>query len=109
MAFPRDSAYHADSDADDEFERSVMASPTQAATDSETETSSGPPSNQHTPTTFGHGGEDGNLPRTIITEWTPEECAHFLNSLSLRQYCDSFLGMAAHIIRNLDTRLTKNR
>jgi hypothetical protein len=90
MAFPSGTAYHADSDADDEYERSVVASPTALQTDSET--SSEPPSNEHTPTTFDVPGEDGILPRTVITEWTPEECAQFVASLSLRQYCDAFIG-----------------
>ncbi|KIX04269.1 uncharacterized protein Z518_05136 [Rhinocladiella mackenziei CBS 650.93] len=89
MAFPSGTTYHADSDADDEYERSVMTSPTQLHTDSET--SSELPSNEHTPTTFENSGEDPNLPRTIITEWTPEECAQFVSSLNLRQYCQAFI------------------
>ncbi|KIV86766.1 hypothetical protein PV11_02359 [Exophiala sideris] len=89
MAYPGDTTYHADSDADDEYERSVMTSPTQVHTDSET--SSEPASNEHTPTTFDNSGEDSGLPRTIITEWTPEECAQFVSSLNLRQYCQAFL------------------
>lgn len=90
-SFPSGTAYHADSDADDEFEqRSVMTSPTQAHTDSET--SSEPASNQHTPTTFGPGFDDGIRPRTVITEWLPEECAQFIASLGLRQYSDAFIG-----------------
>jgi hypothetical protein len=89
MAFPG-TTYHADSDADDEYERSVMTSPIQLHTDSET--SSEPQSNEHTPTTFDNAGEDPNLPRTIITEWSPEECAQFVSSLNLRQYCQAFIG-----------------
>lgn len=67
-----------------------MTSPTQAHTDSET--SSEPASNQHTPTTFGPGFDDGIRPRTVITEWLPEECAQFIASLGLRQYSDAFIG-----------------
>ncbi|EXJ94443.1 hypothetical protein A1O1_02839 [Capronia coronata CBS 617.96] len=89
MAFPSGPTYHADSDADDEYERSVMTSPTQLHTDSET--SSEPTSNEHTPTTYDISGEDPDLPRTIITEWTPEECAQFVSSLNLRQYCQAFV------------------
>lgn len=90
MAFQ--TAYHADSDADDEYERSVMTSP-HLPTDSETSpTDSDPPSAEHTPTTYGNSGEDRSSPRTIITEWTAEECADFVGSLGLHQYCDSFLG-----------------
>jgi hypothetical protein len=91
MAFQSGAAYHADSDADDEYERSVVASPTQLQTDSET--SSEAASNEHTPTTFDLPADDQNLPRTIITEWTPEECAQFVASLNLRQYCNAFIGM----------------
>ncbi|RMZ89462.1 hypothetical protein DV736_g3307, partial [Chaetothyriales sp. CBS 134916] len=89
MAFPAGSAYHADSDADDEYERSVVASPTQLQTDSDT--SSEIPSNEHTPTTFDYPGDDSSLPKTVITEWTPEECAQFIASLNLRQYCSAFI------------------
>ncbi|KAF7506808.1 hypothetical protein GJ744_011420 [Endocarpon pusillum] len=92
MAFPSGTAYHADSDADDEYERSVMTSPTQLHTDSEASpTDSEPPSTENTPTTYGNGGDDHNLPRTIITEWTAEECAQFISSLGLRQYCDAIM------------------
>ena len=80
--------YHGESDADDEFERDFLSSPTQAHTDSEG--SSEPPSNEHTPT-FAKPGEEEGLPETIITEWTPEECAQFVAGLGLRQYCDTFI------------------
>jgi protein STE50 len=89
MAFPSGTAYHADSDADDEYERSVMTSPTQLHTDSES--SSEPPSNEHTPTTFDNPGEDPTLPKTVITEWEPQDCAQFVASLNLRQYCNAFI------------------
>ena len=83
-------AYHADSDADDEFEqRSVMTSPTQPHTDS-SETSSEPPS-EHTPTTFG-AFDDGPRSRTIVTDWSPEECAQYIGSLGLAQYGGAFIG-----------------
>lgn len=36
--------------------------------------------------------DDSRLPETIITEWTAQECAKFLASLGLRQYCETFLG-----------------
>ncbi len=93
MAFQSGTAYHADSDADDEYERSVITSPTMVHTDSDNSpTDSDPPSNEHTPTTFGNSGEDQSLPRSIITEWTEDECAQFVASLGLRQYCEAFLG-----------------
>jgi hypothetical protein len=93
MAYQTGTAYHADSDADDEYERSVMTSPTHLHTDSDNSpTDSEPPSNEHTPTTFGNLLEDQALPRSIITEWTADECAQFVASLGLRQYCDVFIG-----------------
>jgi hypothetical protein len=85
-------SYHADSDADDEYERSVVTSP-HLATDSEASPSdSEAPSTEHTPTTFANTGDDRRSPRTIITAWTAEECANFLAALGLRQYCGAFLG-----------------
>jgi hypothetical protein len=93
MALPSKSAYHADSDADDEYEHSVMTSPTHLQTDSEASpTDSDPHSTENTPTTYGNVGDDPNSPRTIVTEWTAPECAQFLASLGLRQYCDAFIG-----------------
>ncbi|KAK5103883.1 hypothetical protein LTS08_003305 [Lithohypha guttulata] len=89
MASFSSTPYHADSDADDEFERSVVASPIRAHTDSET--SSEPPSNEHTPTTFGTPFDDGIRPRTIISAWTTEECAQFVASLGLKQYSEQFI------------------
>lgn len=90
MAFPRDDAYHADSDADDEFERN-MTSPTQLATDSDSDDDI--PSNEHTPTTYGPG-ENGDFPKTIINDWTVEECANWVASLNLPQYREAFFGMS---------------
>lgn len=87
MAFP--TAYE-DSDADDEYERSVVSPP--LVTDSETSpTDSDPPSTENTPTIYATGGDDKS-PRTIITEWTAEECADYVSSLGLAQYADAFLG-----------------
>ncbi|KAF9892410.1 Adaptor for signal transduction [Aspergillus nanangensis] len=84
-------SYHADSDADDEYERSVITSP-HLATDSEASPiDSEFPSAQHTPTTLAHPDDNTKSPRTIITEWTAEECASFLAALGLRQYCGAFL------------------
>ncbi|MCJ1310124.1 Adaptor for signal transduction [Agyrium rufum] len=89
MAFP--TAYHGDSDADDEYERSVLTSPILPTDDEDSPTDSDPPSNEHTPTTLGNGDLDRLSPRTIITEWTSEECADFLTSLGLSQYSEIFM------------------
>lgn len=92
MATYSGTAYHADSDADDEFERSVMASPTQLRGDlSDDDTSSEIHSNEHTPTTFDTPFDDGIRPRNVISEWTAEESAHFVASLGLRQYSEQFI------------------
>ncbi|KAI9793111.1 MAG: Adaptor for signal transduction [Peltula sp. TS41687] len=78
-----------DSDADDEYERGMASPP--LVTDSEASpTDSDPPSAENTPTTYGHLGDE-KLPRTIISEWTAEECADFVSSLGLSQYADAFL------------------
>lgn len=92
MAFP--TAYHADSDADDEYERSVMTSPLLPTDDEISPTDSDAPSAEHTPTTFGNQEGDRLSPKTIITEWTTEDCADFITSLGLPQYCDKFLGVS---------------
>lgn len=84
-------SYHADSDADDEYERSVITSP-HLATDSEGSASESEfPSAEPTPT-FAHNEDNSKIPDTIITEWTAEECASYVASLGLRQYCQAFIG-----------------
>ena len=91
MAFESGTAYP-ESDADDEYERSVADSSPVLASDSEATESEGLSSNEHTPTTYGAHSSGDRLPETIITEWTAEECADFVTSLGLRQYGDQFLG-----------------
>jgi hypothetical protein len=90
MAFP--APYHGDSDADDEFERSVMTSPGGVTDDDASATDSDAHSAEHTPTTFGHHDADGSSPKTIITEWTADECTVFVKGLGLQQYSANFLG-----------------
>ncbi|KAL5336357.1 hypothetical protein BJX70DRAFT_400646 [Aspergillus crustosus] len=83
-------SYHADSDADDEYERSVITSP-HLATDSEGSASESEfPSAEPTPT-FAHKEENPKSPKTIITEWSAEECANYVASLGLRQYGQAFV------------------
>ncbi|KAI0481033.1 hypothetical protein GGR56DRAFT_301899 [Xylariaceae sp. FL0804] len=92
MNFDSGTAY-AESDADDEYERSLHTSSPVLATDSEISPtdSDGPSSTEHTPTTYGHRSSADRLPETIITEWTAEECADFLATIGLQQYSDRFL------------------
>ncbi|MCJ1250581.1 Adaptor for signal transduction [Trapelia coarctata] len=89
MAFP--TAYHADSDADDEYERSIMTSPLMPTDDDTSPTDSEPPSTEHTPTTFENPEGDRLSPRTIMTEWRVDDCASFISSLGLQQYCEIFI------------------
>ena len=91
MTFP--SHYHADSDADDEFERSVVTSPILPTDDEASPTDSEPASTEHTPTTFDNPDGDRNSPRTVITAWGAEDCAKFITTLGLSQYCNTFLGL----------------
>ena len=89
MAFP---TVYADSDADDEYERSVMTSPLMPTDDDTSPTDSEPPSTEHTPTTFETPNDDRLSPRTIITDWRADECANFISRLDLPQYGEIFLG-----------------
>lgn len=83
--------YHEDSDADYEFERSVM-SPTLPAEYENSPTSSGPLSTEHTPTTFTHSRDSRSSPTGLITEWTVDQVADFISDLGLEQYAETFAG-----------------
>ncbi|KAI9794100.1 MAG: hypothetical protein M1833_000465 [Piccolia ochrophora] len=86
---PYQTAYHEDSDADDEYERGLMSP--QLVTDSEASpTDSEPLSTEQTPTTYGNFSGDRS-PTTLITEWTAGECADFVSDQGLSQYSDAFL------------------
>ncbi|RKF63788.1 putative sam domain-containing protein [Erysiphe neolycopersici] len=91
MVFESGTAF-ADSDAEEEHERSLRLSPV-IATDSEVSPtdSDGLFSNDHTPTTYGTQIPGDKLPENIITQWTADECADFVSSLGLHQYGDQFL------------------
>ncbi|PQE33453.1 SAM domain-containing protein [Rutstroemia sp. NJR-2017a WRK4] len=89
MAFESGTAYP-ESDADDEYERSVHNSSPVLANDSDAD-SDGLSSSEHTPTTYGNHGFGDTLPEANITEWTADDCADFVGSLGLRQYGDQFL------------------
>ncbi|KAI3337641.1 protein kinase regulator Ste50 [Xylariaceae sp. AK1471] len=92
MNFDSGTAY-AESDADDEYERSLHTSSPVMATDSEISPtdSDGRSSTEHTPTTYGHRSSVDRLPETIITEWTVDECADFIATIGLQQYSDLFV------------------
>lgn len=98
------SAYHEDSDADDEFERSVVASPTLPPDFESSPTDSDPPSAEHTPTTYTHS--DSHLsPNGLISLWTSTQCADFIASLGLRQYADIVIGEKSLTNRYLNNAL----
>ncbi|KAI0904196.1 protein kinase regulator Ste50 [Ustulina deusta] len=92
MNFDSGTAY-AESDADDEYERSLHTSSPVLATDSEISPtdSDGRSSTEHTPTTYGHRSSADRLPETIISEWTAEEGADFIATIGLQQYSDRFI------------------
>lgn len=92
MSFNQGTAY-AESDADDEYERDLHeSSPVDATDASFSPTDSDPPSNEHTPTTYGYRSSADRLPETIITEWTADEVADFIATIGLQQYSDRFIG-----------------
>ncbi|KAI6348589.1 hypothetical protein MCOR25_010783 [Pyricularia grisea] len=91
MSFNTGTAY-AESDADDEYERDIHDSSPIDATDAEASpTESDPPSNEHTPTTYGYRSSADRLPETIISEWTADECADFIATIGLEQYSTRFV------------------
>jgi hypothetical protein len=82
--------YHEDSDADDEFERQGISSPTLPAEYESSPTSSGPLSTEHTPTTFTHSRDSKSSPTGHIMEWNEDQTADFIADLGLEQYSDTF-------------------
>lgn len=87
------SAYQEDSDADDEYERSVITSPTLPPDHELSPTDSEPPSAEHTPTTFTHSADSYASPKGVINTWTSEQVADWISSLGLGQYARTFLGV----------------
>ena len=82
--------YHEDSDADDEFERQGISSPTLPAEYESSPTSSGPLSTENTPTTFTHSRDSKSSPTGHIMEWNEDQTADFIADLGLEQYSDTF-------------------
>ncbi|EMD87893.1 hypothetical protein COCHEDRAFT_111035 [Bipolaris maydis C5] len=82
--------YHEDSDADDEFERQAISSPTLPVEYESSPTSSGPLSTEHTPTTFTHSRDSKSSPTGHIMEWNEDQTADFIADLGLEQYSDTF-------------------
>ncbi|KAL8851614.1 MAG: hypothetical protein Q9221_003451 [Calogaya cf. arnoldii] len=87
-------AYHADSDADDEYERSEITSPILPNDDDDdtSPTNSDPPSTEPTPT-FDRSNGDKLSPTNSILQWSTGQVADFISSLGKDywQYCDKFI------------------
>jgi hypothetical protein len=91
MAYSNSTKFHEDSDADDEFERQHVSSPTLPAEyDDRSPTSSGMPSAEHTPTTFTHSRDSKSSPTGHMMEWNEDQTADFIADLGLEQYSDDF-------------------
>lgn len=86
-----------DSDADDEYERSMGDA--SLVGDSEASPADSDPSTtaEPTPTTYAHrsaaaAAAASRFPSTIITDWSSDECAGFVSGIGLPQYADRFTG-----------------
>lgn len=95
-----DHAYDSDADADDEFERSIIASPTvpthfdDAESDhpSESDDDRDSVGGQDTPTTQGWLEREGRSPTGNILQWTEDQVADYVAALSpaLKHYGQTF-------------------
>ncbi|KAJ4408448.1 Mitogen-activated protein kinase adapter protein MST50 [Neurospora sp. IMI 360204] len=91
MNFDSGTAY-AESDADDEYERDIHGSSPIDHTDVEhSPIDSGPPSAEHTPTTYGYRNSADRHIETLISDWSADDCADFIASIGLQQYADRFI------------------
>jgi protein STE50 len=83
--------FREDSDADDEYERSDVMSPTLPTEFSVSPIESDGLSTEQTPTF----ARDITSPRGKVIDWTAEQAADFVAALGLEQYADKFVGKAA--------------
>ncbi|KAF2468957.1 RA-domain-containing protein [Lindgomyces ingoldianus] len=83
--------YHDDSDADDEYERSVVSPALPLDYEESSPTDSGPLSAEHTPTTFTHSRDSKGSPTGLISEWTAEQTRDFISELGLGKYATKFV------------------
>lgn len=96
-----DASYDSDADADDEFERSMVGSPSmqkefaddQSDHPSESEEEHDSLDGEDTPTTQGWTEREGRSPRGNIMEWAEADVADFISSLSslMKPYCQTFV------------------
>ncbi|PHH60252.1 hypothetical protein CDD81_1911 [Ophiocordyceps australis] len=90
MGFDGGTAY-AESDADDEYERSIGDRSPVGDSEASPIESEPPASAEHTPTTYGQRSAADRLPETVISDWTTDECADFIGTIGLPQYADRFV------------------
>lgn len=95
MTAYKTTAYHDDSDPDDDFVRSAYHSPTlPRGAHLDKDDSDGMTSPEHTPTTFSHSHSLNPSPTGLITQWTAEQVADWVAALGLTQYADAFVDEA---------------
>lgn len=82
---------HDESDADDEYERSMKSPVIQGQFPSSPIESDGM-SAQNTPTIYQRMGVPGPSPAGLMTSWTPDDTAEFVLNLGLEKYADAFIG-----------------
>ncbi|KAF2279957.1 RA-domain-containing protein [Westerdykella ornata] len=80
-----------DGEADDEYERTVIQSPTLPADYHDSSPTDSTHSTEHTPTTYTHSRDGKSSPAGLITEWTEEQVADFISDLGLDQYAETFI------------------
>lgn len=88
----RGPVFREDSDADDEYERDGLMSPTLPTEFSGSPTGSDDLSTEQTPT-FPHHMRDSGSPGEKVMDWTADQSADFVAELGLEQYADKFVGM----------------
>lgn len=88
----RGPVFREDSDADDEYERDGLMSPTLPTEFSGSPTGSDNLSTEQTPT-FPHHLRGSSSPGEKVMDWTADQSADFVAELGLEQYADKFVGM----------------
>lgn len=87
-----------DGEADDEYERTVIQSPTLPADYHDSSPTDSTHSTEHTPTTYTHSRDGKSSPAGLITEWSEEQVADFVSDLGLDQYAETFIRMSSDTI-----------
>lgn len=82
---------HDESDADDEYERSMKSPAVQGEFPSPPMDSDGM-SAENTPTIYQRMGASYPSPAGLMTSWSPDDTAEFIVNLGLEQYADAFIG-----------------